>query len=149
MGRKIDPDLWSDGPEPQLMGGRLPSGEVVFPMPMGDAAAGVEPYKLSRRGKLWSWTSQGFLPKEPYIGPGSGPGANGDGGPPDFQPYLLGYVELPGEVIVESRIVDARLEDLHLGMELEFCIVPFNAQYDTFAFRPVAQTESPKEFRAA
>lgn len=138
MGQKIDPKLWSDGAEPHLMGGWLPSGEIVFPMPVGDAADGVEPYKLSRRGKLWSWTSQGFLPKEPYEGPGSGPGE----GPPDFQPFLLGYVELPGEVIVESRIVDARLEDLHLGMDLEFCIVPFNATYDTFAFRPLAATES-------
>lgn len=138
MGQKIDPGLWSDGPEPHLMGGRLASGEIVFPMPMGDAATGVEPYKLSRRGKLWSWTSQGFLPKEPYIGLGSAPGE----GPLDFVPFLLGYVELPGEVIVEARIVDARLEGLHLGMELEFCIVPFNAQYDTFAFRPLAQPES-------
>jgi uncharacterized OB-fold protein len=138
MGEKIDPNLWSDGAQPHLMGGRLPSGQIVFPMPSGDAAEGVEPYKLARRGKLWSWTSQGFLPKEPYEGPGSAPGE----GPPDFQPFLIGYVELPGEVIVESRIVDARLEDMHLGLELEFCIVPFNARYDTFAFRPVAQAES-------
>lgn len=138
MGEKIDPGLWSDDPEPHLMGGRLPSGEIVFPMPVGDAAQGVEPYRLSRRGRLWSWTSQDFLPKEPYVGPGSGPGE----GPPDFVPFLLGYVELPGEVIVESRLVDARLEDLHLGMAMEFCIVPFNARYDTFAFRPAAAIES-------
>ena len=38
MGEKIDPNLWSDDPQPHLMGGRLPSGEVVFPMPVGDAA---------------------------------------------------------------------------------------------------------------
>ncbi|MEE4206952.1 MAG: OB-fold domain-containing protein [Erythrobacter sp.] len=138
MGEKIDPDLWSDDPEPHLMGGRLPSGEIVFPMPKGDAAKAVEPYRLSRRGKLWSWTSQGFLPKEPYEGPGSGPGAGGSGGPPDFRPFLIGYVELPGEVIVETRIVDASLDDLELGMDMEFCIVPFNATHDTYAFRPVA-----------
>lgn len=137
MGEKIDPNLWSDDAEPHLMGGRLPSGEVVFPMPVGDAAKDVEPYKLSRTGTLWSWTTQGFLPKEPYEGPGSGP----DEGPPDFVPFLLGYVELPGEVIVESRIVGAQLEDLRLGMPLEFCIVPFNDRYDTYAFRPVAQAE--------
>ena len=142
MREKIDPDLWSDGATPHLMGGKLSSGQIVFPMPVGDAARGVEHYKLSRRGTLWSWTSQDFLPKEPYEGPGSGPGANGSGGPPDFEPFLIGYVELPGEVIVESRIVDACLEDLHLGMALEFCIVPFNARYDTFAFRPVAAAES-------
>lgn len=134
MPQKIDPDLWSDDAKPHLMGGKLPSGEIVFPMPQGDAARDVEPYKLSRQGTLWSWTTQGFLPKEPYEGPGSGPGE----GPPDFQQFLLGYVELPGEVIVESRIVDARLEDLKLNMPMEFCVVPFNATHDTFAFRPIS-----------
>lgn len=128
----IDPALWSHEDEPHLIGGRLPSGEVVFPMPVGDAAREVEPYKLARKGRLWSWTSQGFLPKEPYEGPGSAPGE----GPQDFRPFLLGYVELPGEVIVESRIVDASLEDLKLGMAMEFCIVPFNDRHTTFAFRP-------------
>jgi len=128
----IDPELWSNGADPHLMGGKLPSGEIVFPMPEGDAAKDVEPYKLSTKGKLWSWTSQGFLPKEPYEGPGSGEGE----GPPDFVPFLLGYIELPGEVIVESRIVDATLEDLELGMPMEFCLVPFNNQNSTFAFRP-------------
>ena len=34
----VDPDLWSNDGEPHLMGGRLPSGEIVFPMPQGDAA---------------------------------------------------------------------------------------------------------------
>ncbi len=124
----IDPDLWSDEAEPHLHGGRLPSGELVFPMPSGDAAAGVERVKLSRKGKLWSWTSQDFRPKEPYEGPGEGPH--------DFEPFLLGYVELPGQVIVESRIVGARLEDLALGMPMEFCVVPFNEHHTTFAFRP-------------
>ena len=52
MGQPIDPNLWSHDAEPHLMGGRLPSGEIVFPMPVGDAANGVEPYKLSRRGTL-------------------------------------------------------------------------------------------------
>ena len=133
----IDPELWSNDGEPHLMGGKLPSGEIVFPLPQGDAAENVEPYKLSRHGKLWSWTSQGFLPKEPYEGPGSGENE----GPQDFQPFLLGYVELPGEVIVESRIVDATLEELKLGMPMEFCIVPFNAEHTTYAFRPRKQAE--------
>jgi len=130
MGLKIDPGLWSDDAEPHLMGGRLASGEIVFPMPQGDAAKDIEPYKLSRQGTLWSWTSQGFLPKTPYEGPGSGP----DEGPPDFVPFLLGYVE--------SRIVGAQLEDLELNMPVEFCIVPFNETHDTFAFRPITQAES-------
>jgi uncharacterized OB-fold protein len=128
----IDPELWSAGEHPHLMGGKLPSGEIIFPMPQGDAANDVEPHKLSRHGKLWSWTTQDFLPKEPYEGRGSGENE----GPPDFEPFLIGYVELPGEVIVESRIVDAKLSDLKLGMAMEFCIVPFNDTHTTYAFRP-------------
>ncbi|MEP5936839.1 MAG: OB-fold domain-containing protein [Erythrobacter sp.] len=134
----IDPELWSAGEQPQLMGGRLSSGEIIFPMPQGDAANEVEPYKLSRQGKLWSWTTQGFLPKEPYEGRGNGENE----GPPDFEPFLIGYVELPGEVIVESRIVDAKLSDLELGMAMEFCVVPFNDTHSTYAFRPQNQPEN-------
>lgn len=120
--------LWTDEPEPRLIGGKLPSGTIVFPMPGGDAASGVEPFPLSRNGTLWSWTSQEFRPKSPYEGPGEGPH--------EFQPFLLGYVELPGEVIVESRIVDATLSDLWLGMPMRLVIVPFNDSHTTFAFKP-------------
>lgn len=120
--------LWTDEAQPRLIGGRLPSGDIVFPMPGGDAARDIEPWPLQRKGTLWSYTSQDFRPKSPYEGPGTGPH--------DFTPYLVGYVELPGEVIVESLIVDATLADLRLGMPMELVIVPFNAQHTTFAFRP-------------
>ena len=124
----IAQDLWTGGNDPRLIGGKLPSGEIVFPMPTGDAAAGAEPYPLSRSGTLWSWTSQDFRPKSPYEGPSEGPH--------DFKPYLLGYIELPGEVIVESYIVDAVLADLKLGMAMEFTLTPFDTTRATFAFRP-------------
>ncbi|HZG31637.1 MAG TPA: DNA-binding protein, partial [Sphingopyxis sp.] len=65
----IAPGLWTDETEPRLIGGRRADGEIVFPVPEGDAAALVEPVALSRRGTLWSWTTQGFEPKEPYSGP--------------------------------------------------------------------------------
>lgn len=116
--------LWTDEPQPRLIGGRLPSGKIVFPVPEGDAADDVEPVGLSRNGTLWSWTRQDFQPKEPYDGPEA------------FEPFLLGYVELPGEVIVETRIVDARLEDLRLGMAMEFVVVPFDDARSIYAFRP-------------
>ena len=124
----IAQDLWTGGNVPRLIGGKLPSGEIVFPMPTGEAAAGAEPYPLSRRGTLWSWTSQDFRPKSPYEGPSEGPH--------DFKPYLLGYIELPGEVIVESYIVDAVLADLKLGMAMELTLTPFDTTRATFAFRP-------------
>lgn len=123
--------LWTDEAEPRLIGGKLPSGAIVFPMPEGDAADGVEQVALSRRGTLWSWTRQDFRPKEPYEGPGQGPH--------DFKPYLLGYVELQGQVIVESYIADAELKDLSLGMAMEFTVIPFDDSRDTFAFRPETQ----------
>ena len=124
----IAPDLWTAGGAPQLIGGKLPSGGIVFPLPTGDAAKGIEPYPLARHGTLWSWTRQDFRPKSPYEGPSEGPH--------DFKPYLIGYVELPGEVIVESYIVDAELGDLSLGMAMEFTLTSFDATRATFAFRP-------------
>lgn len=123
----IAPSLWTDEAEPRLIGGRRADGEIVFPVPDGDAAALVEPVALSRRGTLWSWTTQGFEPKEPYSGP------------QPFQPFLIGYVELPGEVIVETRIVDATPGDLIIGMPMEFAVVPFDDTRSTYAFRPERQ----------
>lgn len=123
----IAPGLWTDEADPRLIGARRPNGEIIFPLPEGDAAAELEPVALSRRGTLWSWTTQGFEPKEPYNGP------------QPFEPYLVGYVELPGEVIVETRIVDAKPADLVIGMAMTFTIVPFDDHRATYAFRPERQ----------
>lgn len=123
----IAPGLWTDEAEPRLIAARRADGEIVFPVPGGDAAALVEPVALSRKGTLWSWTTQGFEPKEPYSGP------------QPFQPFLIGYVELPGEVIVETRIVDASAAELVIGMPMEFAVVPFDDTRSTYAFRPERQ----------
>ena len=123
----IAPGLWTDEAEPRLIGARRADGEIIFPVPSGDAAALVEPVALSRKGTLWSWTTQGFEPKEPYSGP------------QPFQPFLIGYVELPGEVIVETRIVDATPSDLFIGMPMTFAVVPFDDARSTYAFRPERQ----------
>lgn len=120
--------LWTDESPPRLIGGKhRQSGEIVFPLPLGDAAENYEPLPLSRTGKLWSWTVQSFRPKSPPYD-----------GPEDFTPFALGYVELPGEVIVETRLTQT--EDLTIGMPMELTIEPFDAARTTFAFRPA---ESP------
>ncbi|KPF74300.1 DNA-binding protein [Blastomonas sp. AAP25] len=118
--------LWTDGAEPQLIGGRhRVSGEIVFPMPQGDAAQHFDAVALSRTGTLWSWTSQDFRPKSPpYAGPEA------------FTPFLIGYVELPRQVIVETRIEGAALADLKIGMAMEMVLTEFAPGRSTFAFKP-------------
>ena len=61
-----------------------------------------------------------------------------------FEPFALGYVELDGVVIVESRLVDVAFDELRIGMPLELAIVPFRTDdkgtvITTFAFRPVRE----------
>jgi uncharacterized OB-fold protein len=118
--------LWTDEVQPRLIGGQdRRTGEIVFPMPQGDAAQQFDAVPLSRTGTLWSWTSQDFRPKSPpYAGPEA------------FTPFLVGYVELPGQVIVETRIEGATLADLTLGMAMELVITEFAPGRTTFAFQP-------------
>lgn len=111
--RAIAEGLFTTEDPPRLIGGReRESGRVVFPCPPGDR---YEPVPLSRTGTLWSYTIQRFRPKTP---PYSGPEA--------FRPWALGYVELPGEVIVESRLANVAFEDIRIGMELELVQVPLD-----------------------
>jgi uncharacterized OB-fold protein len=93
----------------------------------------MEETLLSRRGTLWAWTTQSFPPPPPYAGRGG----------KDFVPFGVGYVELPGEVKVETRLTESDPAKLADGMEMELVIVPFRTDDDgnevvTFAFRPVA-----------
>ena len=66
------PDVFTwPADEPQLIGGRCPScAAVTFPLPPSCPRCGstdVERHLLPRRGTLWTWTTQDFLPKEPYA----------------------------------------------------------------------------------
>ena len=123
--RPIADDLWvTDAGGVRLVGGRGADGRIRFPLPEGQAGRDFEPVSLSPRGTLWSWTVQNFEPKRPPYQ-----------GPVPFAPYMVGYVELPGEVIVASRIVD--VDAPQIGMELQLTIVPFDADRTTFAFEPV------------
>lgn len=124
--------LFTRGPEPRLIGGRnRESGGIVFPCPADPGR--YEPVELSRRGTLWSWTVQRFRPKTPpYIGPEA------------FEPFAVGYVELPGEVIVEARLTGIAFDALRIGMDMEMTLIPFatDARGDailTYAFAPAGQ----------
>lgn len=123
--------------EPQLIGGRCAAcGTVTFPASPGCprcGAAEVAEHRLARRGTLHTWTTQDFLPKEPYA---SGETME------TFRPYGVGLVELGGEVRVEARLTEADPAKLDFGMEVELVVVPFRTDPDgtevlTFAFQPV------------
>jgi uncharacterized OB-fold protein len=126
--------------QPRLIGSRCTEcGIVTFPSQDSCprcASTGMGEHALARRGRLWAWTTQEFPPPSPpYTGP------TGD----DFVPYGVGYVELEGEVRVETRLTET--EGLETGMDMELVLVPFRTDDEgnevvTFAFRPVGGTGS-------
>jgi uncharacterized OB-fold protein len=121
--------------EPHLIGGRCGScGTTTFPWQSGCPRCGAAPlakHPLARRGQLWAWTTQDFPPPAPPFAGARGPG---------FEPFGVGYVELPGELRVEARLTEHDPKRLRIGMEMELVIVPFSRDADneivTFAFRP-------------
>jgi uncharacterized OB-fold protein len=90
---------------------------------------------LAREGILWSWTIQGFPPKSP-------PYAVDD--PEGFEPFGVGYVELPGEVRVEARLTVADPDQLWIGMPMELTLIPApgagGSAVVTYAFQPSDRT---------
>lgn len=90
---------------------------------------------LPRRGTLWTFTTQEFLPKEPYAGGET---------PETFRPYGVGLVQLGEEVRVEGRLTEADPDKLRIGMEMQLAIVPFRTDDDgtvvmTYAFEPAQE----------
>ena len=133
------PDVFTwPAEEPRLVGGRCAAcGSVTFPAPPSCARCGsveVAQHLLPRRGRLWTWTTQEFLPKEPYAG-----GETAE----TFRPYGIGLVQLGDEVRVEGRLTEADPSKLAIDMEVELVVVPFRTEDDgtevmTYAFAPVA-----------
>jgi uncharacterized OB-fold protein len=117
--------------EPRLVGSECNvCGTVTFPRQGSCPRCTSEDVRerlLSPRGTLWTWTVQCFPPKSP-------PYAGGE----DFEPYAVGYVELPGEVRVETRLTDVDPGQLEIGMPMELTLIPAPGDSGTltFAFRP-------------
>jgi uncharacterized OB-fold protein len=95
----------------------------------------MEQHLLPRRGSLWTWTTQEFLPKEPYAG-----GETME----TFKPYGVGIVQLADEVRVEGRLTESDTTKLAFGMDVELTVVPFRVEPDgtevmVYAFAPAAE----------
>jgi uncharacterized OB-fold protein len=93
----------------------------------------MAPVALADRGTVFTFTTQEYLPKTPYRGPET---------EDDFQGFAVGYVELPGEVIVETRLTGRAPRDWQIGMPVQLVVVPFRRDPDgtevvTYAFAPV------------
>ena len=139
--RFVDESLVDGLPDaPRLVGSACRGcGTVTFPA-QGScprcAGVDVERTPLATAGTLWSYTIQGFPPKEPFLGAVDR----------KFRPFGVGYVDL-GNVIVETRIVTDDLSALRIGMPVHLVLEPFFTDGDgtthvTYAF---ATGEAPSE----
>jgi uncharacterized OB-fold protein len=117
---------------------RRSSGVVKFPAERpelfdGDAAIAddIEAIELSTTGTLYTYTTQEFPPPLPYKGIRD---------PKVFKPYVVGFVELPEGVLVETLIVDATADQLTIGQRLESTTTTLETEDGrslvTFGFRP-------------
>jgi uncharacterized OB-fold protein len=120
---------------PRLVGSRCTRcREVSFPKQSSCPACtgdSTEEILLARRGTLWTWTIQRFPPPPPFLRDTE-----------RFEPYGVGYVELPEGLRVEARLTSADPAVLAIGMEMELVLEKFGAGPKgearmTFAFAPV------------
>ena len=123
-------DLSEDGP--RLVAGRC-TDCAAYTFPIRErcsiCSAPVERTLLPPRGTLWTWTTQGFEPKPPYV-------------PEDveFAPFAVGYVEFPSYLRVEGRLTEADPARLSIGMPMEVVALR-RGERVTYAFAPVEDPE--------
>ena len=116
-------DNWftMDESDPQLMGARgVETGSYFWPTALAVSAnpsspgEAREPALLSRRGRLWSWTTNHYAPPEPYVSPDP------------FVPYTVCAVELDAErmVVLGGLATGADPAQLEVGMAMELVLGP-------------------------
>jgi uncharacterized OB-fold protein len=139
----IDPDVIGGTAEnPHLIGSQCERcGTVSFPRQFSCpkcTSEDVHPRQLARKGTLWTWTIQCFAPKSPPYP---------EDAVADFEPYGVGYIELPGEVRVEARLTESDPAALAIGMPMELTLIPVPGSSErlTFAFAPVSGDASTDE----
>ena len=129
--------------QPRLIGAQCAAcGLIAFPAGAACQRCGgteVTAKLLADRGTLWTFTTQDFRPPSPPY--------DGADAAETFQPYALGYVELPDEVMVEARLTEPDPARLTIGQPMQLAIVPYSIRPDgtetmTFAFAPA---HAPRE----
>jgi uncharacterized OB-fold protein len=125
--------------EPRLLGNRCTTcGTVFFPKasffcrnPACDGAE-FEEARLSRRGRIWSFTDAQYQPPPPYVPRGE-----------EFTPFALAAVELAEEqMVVLGQVAEGvSIDELAVGQEVELVVEPLwsddDADYLVYKWRPL------------
>ena len=133
-----------DDDDPRLLGSRCAScGTFFFPRqsfscrnPDCDGRV-LEEVALSRRGRLWSWTTNHYPPPAPYMAA------------EPFEPFTIAAVELADEHMVILGQVEAGADpaSLRMGEVMELTLSTLfsddDHDYVVWRWRPVAS--SPEE----
>src|SRR3954447_6936169 len=141
-GRQRTPAIegwFTTGDEPALLGNRCTTcGTVFFPKASffcrNPACSGdeFEETKLSRRGRVWSYTDAQYQPPPPYI-----PRAA------EHTPFAIAAVELVDEqMVVLGQVADGyTVADLHVGQQVELVVEELftddNGQHLVWKWRPI------------
>ncbi len=129
---------FTTGDEPALIGARgVESGSYFFPKAVAVSANPNAPFEerddvqLSRRGKVWSYTTNHYKPPPPYVAPDP------------FVPYTVVAVELEAEqMVVLGLLADgADPASLEVGREVELVLGPLyedeEGEHMIWKWRPV------------
>jgi uncharacterized OB-fold protein len=109
---------WPPSPEPHLIGSKCKSsGDYFFPPVTVSAnpkyvGGDVEAVKLSRKGKLHTYTVNMFPPPPPYIAPDP------------FVPFGVAVIALEKEKMMVTGMMSAEtdLDKIEIGMEMELVL---------------------------
>lgn len=129
---------FTDGVEPALIGARgVESGSYFFPKAVAVSANPSAPFEereevlLSRRGKVWSFTTNHYKPPPPYVAP------------EPFVPYTVLAVELEKErIVVLGLLADgADPARLRVGQEVDLVLGPLyeddEGEHVVWKWRPI------------
>ncbi len=128
---------------PALLGARgEETGSYFWPTTLaisanpGAPAEAREPVTLSRRGRLWSWTTNHYPPPEPYVAPDP------------FEPYTVCAVELETErmIVLGQLATGADPVLLRAGMPMELVLGPLfeddEHEYVVWQWAPATESSS-------
>lgn len=139
-----------DDPQPSLLGLRCTQcGTYVFPKADFGCpnpacfSTDFDEVKLSRLGKVWSYTDARYQPPAPYVVPTA-----------EHEPFCIAAVELEAEglVVMGQVVTGVSVEDLTVGQEMELVVDTLyvdstddgEVEYLIWKWQPVGTTAGTK-----